>query len=123
MWLIGSKGGRKAGPEVSHDKGGCPYNWASAAEYLGTTERHVQRLWHEGRLAGNKVGPLVRFSKRDLDEYLERNRVDSDPMTTFPLEKVGAHGFVVPMTLTVSVATEDEPLKARYGMAWCDRHG
>jgi len=53
------------------------YDWAAAAEYLGTNERHVQRLWAERKLAGSKIGKKVRFSQRDLDAFIERNRVEA----------------------------------------------
>lgn len=53
------------------------YDWTAAARYLGTSERHVQRLWAERKIAGHKVGRFVRFSQRDLDEYAERHRLEA----------------------------------------------
>jgi excisionase family DNA binding protein len=47
----------------------------AAAAYLGTTPRHIYRLWSERKLSGRKIGRKVRFSKADLDEFAERNRV------------------------------------------------
>lgn len=46
-----------------------------AAQYMDDTERHVRELWQSRRLAGVKVGRKVRFDLRDLDEFIERNRV------------------------------------------------
>jgi len=45
-----------------------------AANYLGTSERHVRRLWQERRIAVVKVGRRVRFTRSDLDAFIERNR-------------------------------------------------
>lgn len=53
------------------------YDWTTAAEYLGTTPRHVMRLWSERKLAGHKIGRFVRFSQRDLDEYAEKHRLEA----------------------------------------------
>jgi excisionase family DNA binding protein len=48
-----------------------------AAAFLGTTPRHVRRLWQERRLAGIKVGKAVRFSEADLHAFVERHRVEA----------------------------------------------
>ena len=56
-------------PRLDFDKAG-------AAEYLGTSERHIERLWAERKIAGYKVGRFVRFRQADLDTYLERHRLD-----------------------------------------------
>ena len=48
---------------------------AGAADYLGTTERHVQRLWVERRIPAVKVGRKVRFRIRDLDAWIEAHTV------------------------------------------------
>jgi excisionase family DNA binding protein len=53
------------------------YDWAGAAEYLQTTERHVRRLWSERKITGYRVGRKVRFKQGDLDDYLERNRLEA----------------------------------------------
>jgi excisionase family DNA binding protein len=45
-----------------------------AASHLGTTERHLRRLWQERRISAVKVGRSVRFSIADLEAYIERNR-------------------------------------------------
>jgi excisionase family DNA binding protein len=47
---------------------------AQAARYLGTSERHLRRLWQEGRLSAVKIGRRVRFTRRDLDSFIEANR-------------------------------------------------
>lgn len=48
-----------------------------AAIYLGTTPRHVRKLWAERRLAAVKVGRLVRFRREDLDAFVDAHRVDA----------------------------------------------
>lgn len=53
------------------------YDWTGAAAYLGTTKRHVMRLWSERKLAGHKVGRKVRFSQGDLDEFAAKNRLEA----------------------------------------------
>ena len=49
-------------------------DYAEAAAYLGTSERHVRGLWQERRLTAVKVGRRVRFAKADLDAFIDRNR-------------------------------------------------
>ena len=49
-------------------------NPTQAATYLGTSERHLRRLWQERRLPAIKIGRRVRFALRDLDEFIEANR-------------------------------------------------
>lgn len=48
-----------------------------AAEYLGTTERHVRELIYRRDIPYYKVGRLVRFRPTDLDNWMDRNRVES----------------------------------------------
>ena len=50
------------------------YDIAGAAEYLSTTERHVRTLWWQHRLGGHKLGKKIRFTRADLDTYLETTR-------------------------------------------------
>ncbi|MBV8982561.1 MAG: helix-turn-helix domain-containing protein [Acidimicrobiia bacterium] len=52
-----------------------PINVARAAQYLGTSERHVRRLWAERRLTGIKLGGKLLFDPSELDAFLERNTV------------------------------------------------
>lgn len=52
-------------------------DWAGAAEYLGTSEYHIKRLWAERRIAGHLVGRFPRFSTEDLDAYLESRRIEA----------------------------------------------
>ena len=71
--------GRKiARPHTSN----TPQGWesalltkAQAAAYLGTTERHVQRMWVERRIPAVKVGRKVRFRIRDLEAWIEAHTV------------------------------------------------
>lgn len=46
---------------------------AAAAEYLGTSRRHVQRLIADRRLTHVKVGGRIRFRQQDLDAYIVAN--------------------------------------------------
>jgi excisionase family DNA binding protein len=53
-------------------------DFVAAAAYLGTTPRHVRRLWAERRLTGHKVGGrYVRFTREDLDTFIARGRVEA----------------------------------------------
>jgi excisionase family DNA binding protein len=45
-----------------------------AARYLGTSERHLRRLWQERRVTAIKVGRRVRFTRPDLEAFIEANR-------------------------------------------------
>ena len=47
-----------------------------AAEYLGTTVRHVRRLVTDHELSRYKVGGRNRFADVDLDAWLDARRVD-----------------------------------------------
>ena len=46
-----------------------------AAEYLGTTPRHVRRLVSDHQLSRYKVGGRNRFAGVDLDAWLDARRV------------------------------------------------
>jgi len=48
-----------------------------AAEYLGTTVRHIDRLVYERRIPFVKVGGLIRFDIGDLDKYIKANRTEA----------------------------------------------
>jgi excisionase family DNA binding protein len=52
-------------------------DFEGAATRLGTTPRHVKRLWAERRIAGVLVGRKVRFTEADLLAYIERQRVEA----------------------------------------------
>lgn len=53
------------------------YDEESAAEYTSTTKRHIQRIRARREIAFVRVGRKIRFTKRDLDDYIERHRVGS----------------------------------------------
>jgi excisionase family DNA binding protein len=59
---------------MAQDTTGGLFDKPAAAEYLHTTTRHVERLWAERKLSAIKVGRRVRFSKADLDQFIEANR-------------------------------------------------
>lgn len=50
-------------------------DYPDAAQYMGTTERHIRELWATRRLTGVKLGGRVRFDQADLDAYIEANKV------------------------------------------------
>ena len=50
-------------------------DWDNAGRYLGTSGRHVRKLWSERRIAGIRVGRLIRFRPEDLDAFIVANRV------------------------------------------------
>lgn len=54
---------------------GSLMNYGEAAEYLGTTERHVKRLREYEEIEFVKVGRLVRFRPEAIDAYIEANTV------------------------------------------------
>jgi excisionase family DNA binding protein len=47
-----------------------------AADYLGTTARHVRRLVSDHELSRYKVGGRNRFADVDLDAWLDARRVE-----------------------------------------------
>lgn len=47
-----------------------------AAQYLGTTARHVRRLVADHSLSHYRVAGRIRFSDVDLDAWLDARRVD-----------------------------------------------
>ena len=49
----------------------------AAAEYLGVSPRWLRRQWSERRLAGYKLGHLVRFAHEDLDALAASGRVEA----------------------------------------------
>jgi excisionase family DNA binding protein len=73
-----------------------------AAEYLGVSVSTVRHAVKEGRLVGVKIGkgtkkPQRRFSEKELDKYLEPNRmvepyrcVDCEPVIVYPTTPVDA---------------------------------
>jgi excisionase family DNA binding protein len=48
------------------------------AELLNVNERHVRRLVFERRIPYFKWGHLLRFDPVELEQWLERARVDAD---------------------------------------------
>lgn len=54
-----------------------------AADYLGTTPRHVRRLVEERRIPFVKLGPgrsaRLRFDTSRLDAWLDEHSVEPDP--------------------------------------------
>ncbi len=52
------------------------YNKREAANYLRTTERHVERLVEQSALGHCRVGRFLRFTEADLQNYLHRTHVE-----------------------------------------------
>ena len=48
----------------------------AAAEYASVTPRWLRRQWNERRIAGYKLGRLLRFSVHDLDKLIASGRVE-----------------------------------------------
>lgn len=46
-----------------------------AADRLGTTERHMRALIADRKIAYIKVGRLIRFDPKSLDEWIEANTI------------------------------------------------
>ncbi len=51
------------------------YATDEAAEYLGTSVRHLRRLVSDHHLAHYKVGGRLRFADVDLDAWLAARRI------------------------------------------------
>lgn len=49
---------------------------AGIAEYLGLTDQAVRSLVKRGRIPHTKVGRLLRFDLRRIDEWLKANTVE-----------------------------------------------
>jgi excisionase family DNA binding protein len=49
---------------------------AAVADQLGVTERYVRRLVAERRIPYLKFGRLLRFDPAEVDQWLERARVE-----------------------------------------------
>jgi excisionase family DNA binding protein len=56
-------------------------DYAGAAQYLNTSERHVRALRERHELPFVRVGKLIRFRIADLDAYIESR--------TTPAERAG----------------------------------
>jgi len=50
-----------------------------AADRLGTTERHIRALIADRKIAYIKVGRLIRFDPKSLDEWIEANTIMAAP--------------------------------------------
>ena len=77
----GDAGDRDASPGAQQIEGTCDassgsglLDYEAAARYLCTTARHVRELWARRELAAIKVGRSVRFTKADLDAFIEARR-------------------------------------------------
>ena len=53
-----------------------PVDLAGAADYLGTTPRHVRRLVTERRIPYVKIGRFTRLDPDDLDEWISAHRIE-----------------------------------------------
>ena len=56
---------------------GALLDYDTAADYLCTTRRHVRELWARRFLPAVKVGRYVRFTRTDLDPFIEARLVDA----------------------------------------------
>ena len=46
-----------------------------AARYLGVTPRTLYRFINDGNLPAFKMGRVIRLRQRDLDDFVEANRI------------------------------------------------
>jgi len=53
------------------------YTIKQAAEVLQINEETARELARQGRLQGSKIGRHWRFTERDLEQFLERQRPTS----------------------------------------------
>lgn len=53
-----------------------PLTLEEAAAYLNISERYMRRLVAERRVAFHKIGRLLRFRTGDLDQMLDRCRIE-----------------------------------------------
>lgn len=60
-----------------------------AADYLGTTPRHVRRLVSDHQLSRYKVGGRNRFADVDLDAWLDGRRIESGGAAGAPPRSLG----------------------------------
>lgn len=46
-----------------------------AARYLHISERLLRKLWQTKQISGVKVGRKVRFTEKDLRDFVERHKM------------------------------------------------
>jgi excisionase family DNA binding protein len=63
----------KTGPQEGHRWVG---GFREGAAYLGCTERQLRRWVQQGRVSHTRMGAAVRFSKIQLDQFVESTSVD-----------------------------------------------
>jgi len=68
-----------------------PLTLEQAAQYLNISQRYMRRLVAERRVAFHKVGRLLRFRTTDLDEFLDRCRIEPSPPRGFSRRIGGAN--------------------------------
>jgi excisionase family DNA binding protein len=49
-----------------------------AAQWLGTSERHLERLTSERRIPFVRVGGKIRYLRADITAWLQANRVEPE---------------------------------------------
>ena len=59
---------------------------AQAAQRLQMSESHVYRALEEGHLPRVKIGSAVRVRVEDLDDYIDKRRLDAKTINTFAAE-------------------------------------
>lgn len=63
-----------------------------AAERLGVVPRTLYRMIDEGAIPAYKMGRVIRVKERDLDDYLEANRVQPGSLAHLYPERIEAGG-------------------------------
>lgn len=62
-------------PQLPHNTNPPIYTPATAAQYLGMTERQVRDAVRKNQITYLRMGQYVRFRLTDLNEYIDANTV------------------------------------------------
>jgi excisionase family DNA binding protein len=82
-----------------------PLDYDGAAEYLGTTPRHVRDLRATNRVPFVKLGGKVRFLPDDLDAFVLANRQEAnDPAVQRLVDQAVAQGLPEKVTDPATLA-------------------
>jgi excisionase family DNA binding protein len=67
-----------------------------AAAYLGVPVSYIRRLVLEKRVAYHKVGRYLRFKCADLDQLVDRGRIEPKDEAAIPRQVHNTHLFATP---------------------------
>lgn len=72
-----------------------PIQWLSTAEaarHLGITSRTLYRFIDKGQIPGYRFGRVIRLKQTDVDEFIERSRVEPGTLEHLYPDDVGGSG-------------------------------